>query len=117
MVDDFTRGYRGTRAPLDALGDRLGYFSSVGANAIELMPCTARPDDEAFSWGYDPTQFFAIENAYVEDPAVPLDRRSRLRTLVANAHAGGPRRRTSACEGRLVRLRLRVQVPVGGPER
>ena len=91
MVDDFTRGYRRTRAPLDALGDRLEYISSVGANAIELMPCTARPDDEAFSWGYDPTQFFAIENAYVEDPAAPLDRRSRLRTLVANAHAAGLR--------------------------
>jgi hypothetical protein len=91
MIDDFTRGYRGGRAPLDAFGDRLGYIAGLGANAIELMPCAARPDNEAFSWGYDPTQLFAIENDYVEDPATPLDRRVRLQNLVAAAHQAGLR--------------------------
>jgi glycosidase len=87
MVDDFTRSYRGARAPLDALLDRVDYVAAIGVSAIELMPCGARPDDEAFSWGYDPVQFFAIENAYVEDPATPLDRRVRLQRLVQAAHA------------------------------
>jgi pullulanase len=87
MVDDFTRGYRGDRAPLDALVDRLDYVRSLGVNSIELMPCTARPDNEAFSWGYDPTQFFAIENDYVEDPNTPLDRRVRLQRVVQESHA------------------------------
>ncbi|HXN31932.1 MAG TPA: alpha-amylase family glycosyl hydrolase, partial [Polyangiaceae bacterium] len=86
MVDDFTRSYRGARAPLDALVDRLDYIASIGVNAIELMPCGARPDDETFSWGYDPTQLFAIENEYVEDAATPLDRRVRLQRLVGAAH-------------------------------
>ena len=91
MVDDFTSETRGTTAPLTALTGQLPYIASLGVNAIELMPCGARPDDETFSWGYDPVQFFAIENAYVEDPASPLDRRQRLRDLVAAAHASNLR--------------------------
>lgn len=86
MVDDFTRSYRGDRAPLAALLDRLDYVAGLGVDAIELMPCCARPDDETFSWGYDPVQFFAIENEYVEDVAAPLDRRVRLQRLVEAAH-------------------------------
>ncbi len=87
MVDDFTRSYRGGRAPLDALLDRIDYVAALGVNAIELMPCVARSDDETFSWGYDPVQFFALENAYVEDVAAPLDRRVRLQRVVQAAHA------------------------------
>lgn len=87
MVDDFTRSYRGPRAPLEALVERLDYITALGVDAIELMPCGARPDDEDFSWGYDPVQFFAIENTYVEDLATPLDRRARLQRLVEAAHA------------------------------
>jgi glycosidase len=89
MVDDFTRSYRGTRAPLDALVERLDYIRTIGVNSIELMPCSARPDDEGFSWGYDPTQFFAIENGYIEDPTTPLDRRVRLQRLIRESHARG----------------------------
>jgi pullulanase len=87
MVDDFTRGFRGTRAPLAALVDKVPYIGGLGVNGIELMPCCARPDNEGFSWGYDPVQFFAIENSYVEDPATPLDRRQRLQDFVKAAHA------------------------------
>ena len=41
MVDDFTAEYRGDRAPVDAIWDRLDYLQNLGVNGIELMPWTA----------------------------------------------------------------------------
>src|SRR5689334_10696859 len=56
MFDDFTSEFRGTRAPVDAVQDKLGYLQNLGINAIEFMPWTAWPGSD-FSWGYDPVQF------------------------------------------------------------
>jgi pullulanase len=85
MIDDFTNDYRGTRAPVDAIRDRLDYLVNLGVNAVEFMPWTAWRGG-AFSWGYDPFLFFAVENRYIEDPANPLDRLFRLKMLVKELH-------------------------------
>jgi pullulanase len=86
MVDDFTADYRAGRAPFDAVRDRLDDLQSLGVNAIEFMPWTAWRGG-AFSWGYDPFLFFAVENRYIEDPTEPLDRLYRLQRLVNELHA------------------------------
>lgn len=38
MIDDFTAQYRGTRAPVDAVRDRLDYLQDLGVNTVEFMP-------------------------------------------------------------------------------
>jgi pullulanase len=86
MIDDFTKQYRRTRAPIDAIHDKLDLVQSLGINAIEFMPWIAWPDDASFSWGYDPAYFFSVESAYVSDPGNPLDRLSRLAGLITECH-------------------------------
>ena len=86
MIDDFTKEYRGTRAPIDAIQDKLDLVQALGVNAIEFMPWIAWPDDASFSWGYNPAYFFSVESAYVTDPANPLDRLSRLAALITECH-------------------------------
>jgi 1,4-alpha-glucan branching enzyme len=88
MIDDFTAEYRGDRAPIDAVHDRLPYLERLGINAIEFMPWTAWPGG-GFSWGYDPVQFFSVEYRYVHDPAEPLDKLFRLKSLISALHARG----------------------------
>lgn len=41
---------------------KLDYLCDLGVNAIELMPALEFTAD--FSWGYNPSQIFAIERAY-----------------------------------------------------
>jgi pullulanase len=86
MIDDFTKEYRGTRAPIDAIRDKLDLVQALNVNAIEFMPWIMWPDDVSFSWGYNPGYFFSIESAYVADPGNPLDRLSRLADLVSECH-------------------------------
>lgn len=88
MIDDFTAGYRGTRAPVDAVADRLDHLVDLGVNAVEFMPWMAWRGNQ-FSWGYDPSSFFAVENRYVADPTDPLDRLVRLKGLVNECHRRG----------------------------
>ncbi len=85
MIDDFTAECRGNKAPVDAVLDRIDHLVALGVNAIEFMPWTAWRG-EAFSWGYDPFLFFAVENRYIEDPADPLDRIFRLKMLINELH-------------------------------
>ena len=86
MIDDFTSEFRGARAPIDAVKDRLDYLESLGVNGIEFMPWTSWPGGN-FSWGYDPVQFFAVEYRYVNDPSNPVDKLYRLQTLINDLHA------------------------------
>ena len=88
MVDDFTAGFRGGRAPFDAFRDRLDYLQDLGVNAVEFMPWTAWPGGE-FSWGYDPFAFFSVEHRYYNDPAEPLDKLFRLQRLINEFHDRG----------------------------
>jgi pullulanase/glycogen debranching enzyme len=88
MIDDFTAEFRGTRAPLDAILDKLDYLDELGVNAIQFMPWTAWPDDD-FSWGYNPYAFFSVEHRYYDDPAAPLDKLFRLKRLIDELHRRG----------------------------
>lgn len=92
MVDDFTAQYRGNRAPIEAVQDKLDYVLGLGINAIEFMPLMGVPtrippcvDD--FDWGYIPNWLFAVENRYVQDETSPLDRIFKLNTLINTLHA------------------------------
>jgi pullulanase len=89
MIDDFTATYRGARAPIDAVVDKLDGLAKLNVNAVEFMPWIAWPDDDAFSWGYDPAYFFSVESHYVNDAGNPLDRLSRLGNLIAECHQRG----------------------------
>jgi pullulanase len=88
MMDDFTAGYRGSRAPIDAVLDKLDHLLELGVNTLEFMPWTAWRG-EAFSWGYNPLLFFSVENRYIEDPDEPTDRLVRLQRLVDTLHRRG----------------------------
>ena len=59
--------------------DKLDYLKNLGINAIELMPITEFPQD--FSWGYNPSHIYAIEDAYGGPHA--------LKKLIREAHARG----------------------------
>lgn len=89
MLDDFTAGYRGTRAPVDAVVDKIEHLLAMRINAVEFMPWIAWPDDTDFSWGYDPAYFFSVESKYVFDPSGPMDRLSRIGQLVTACHRSG----------------------------
>jgi pullulanase/glycogen debranching enzyme len=88
MIDDFTSGYRGGRAPLDAVVDKLEYIRDLGVNAIELMPWTAWPGNQ-FSWGYNPFAYFSVEDRYTRrDPAAGsgLEKLTLLQDLITACH-------------------------------
>jgi pullulanase len=88
MLDDFTHAFRGERAPVDAVLVQLDHVLAVGVNTVQLMPWTAWRGG-AFSWGYDPFLFFAVEDRYIADPAQPSDRVVRLKRLVDTLHERG----------------------------
>jgi 1,4-alpha-glucan branching enzyme len=88
MIDDFTDEYRGGRAPLDAVRDKIPYLHQLGINAILFMPWTSWPD-EHFSWGYTPHQYFAVEYRYANDLAKPSEKLSWLKHLINDCHAAG----------------------------
>jgi 1,4-alpha-glucan branching enzyme len=85
MIDDFTAEFRGERAPLDAVRDKLDHLQHLGVNAIAFMPWTAWLG-EGFSWGYDPFAFFSVEHRYYHDPSEPLDKLFRLQRLINEMH-------------------------------
>ncbi|WP_285622958.1 alpha-amylase family glycosyl hydrolase [Kineosporia sp. NBRC 101677] len=88
MPDDFTAGYRGSRAPLDAVHDKLDHLAAVGINAILFMPWTAWRSRD-FDWGYEPFQYFALEARYADAPDTPAEKLSRLKNLISACHDRG----------------------------
>jgi pullulanase len=85
MIDDFTAEYRGDRAPIDAVADKLDYLQNLGINGIEFMPWTAWPGGE-FSWGYNPFQFFSVTYRYVHDQTDTTNKLYRLKVLIEELH-------------------------------
>ena len=76
MIDDFTDEFRGARAPLDAIRDKLDYLQrDLGINAILFMPWTAWPSP-SYSWGYIPHQYFSVEYRYANALAAPAEKLS-----------------------------------------
>ncbi len=88
MIDDFTADFRGVRAPLAAIVDRLDYLRAAGFNAIEFMPWTAWADP-SFDWGYVPRGFFAVESRYCNDLERPAEKLSWLKRLISACHDRG----------------------------
>jgi glycosidase len=86
MIDDFTAEYRADRAPVDAVVDKLDDLVALGFNAIEFMPWIAWPDEDGFSWGYDPGYFFSVESSYVSVAGKPLEKLARLAALISECH-------------------------------
>lgn len=84
---EFVGGYLGLPAgqvgTFSQLAGLLGYFDSLGVNAIELMPINDYGviGRSGFSWGYDISHHFALEPAY----GTPRD----FKVLVDSAHARG----------------------------
>jgi pullulanase len=88
MIDDFTAEYRGDRAPLDAITDRLDNLQALGITAVLFMPWTAWQND-SFDWGYAPLQYFAVEARYAHDPTRPAEKLSWLKQLISVCHDRG----------------------------
>jgi len=61
---------------------RLDYLAGLGVNAIELLPVAEFPGNQ--SWGYNPADIFAVENAGYGGP-------DGLKSLVKAAHEHGIR--------------------------
>jgi len=64
-----------------AATNNLGYLKSLGINAVELMPIMEFGNG-GNSWGYDPAQLFAVDNAQYGGP-------DALKTFVQACHARG----------------------------
>jgi 1,4-alpha-glucan branching enzyme len=84
-IDDFTDEYRGARAPLDSVVDKLDYLADHGFNAILFMPWTAWKH-RAYDWGYEPFQYFAVEYRLANDLYHPTEKISWLKKLVSACH-------------------------------
>ncbi len=57
LIRDFT-----ANADYQTMIDTVGYFKSLGVNAIELMPINEFDGNN--SWGYNPAFYFAVDKAY-----------------------------------------------------
>jgi glycosidase len=89
MIDDFTDEFRGARAPLDAVRDKLDYLADrLGINAILFMPWTAWPGG-GFNWGYTPYQYFSVEYRYANAIDQPAEKLSWLKRLISACHERG----------------------------
>ena len=94
MIDDFTDEYRGARAPLDAIRDKIkpedmtGFLKSLGINAILFMPWTAW-NDSKFNWGYTPSLYFSVGYRYANDLFQPEEKISWLKKLIDACHREG----------------------------
>ncbi|KRF35588.1 alpha-amylase family glycosyl hydrolase [Terrabacter sp. Soil810] len=52
----------GDAGDLGGLAGKLGYLAELGINAVELMPVAEFAGD--YSWGYNPSNPFAVESGY-----------------------------------------------------
>jgi 1,4-alpha-glucan branching enzyme len=64
-----------------AATNKLDYLKNLGVNAVELMPIMEFGNG-GNSWGYDPAQLFAVDNAQYGGP-------DALKTFVLACHARG----------------------------
>jgi 1,4-alpha-glucan branching enzyme len=88
-IDDFTEQYRGSKAPVEAVRDRLDYLQKqLGVNAIEFLPWVTW-SNPGYSWGYNPVQDFAVEFRYVADLDAPEEKLSLLAGLITDCHERG----------------------------
>ena len=77
-IDDFAAQGDGN-GTFQSVVDKLDYLSSLGINAIELMPVTQ--NNSVHNWGYDPTHHLALKGLYGTPES--------LKYLVDQAHLRG----------------------------
>jgi pullulanase/glycogen debranching enzyme len=67
------------------------YLRSLGANALELLPCTdyERGGPEEYHWGYMPISAFAPAMPYAWDDASAVNSTEAFRDLVRACHEAG----------------------------
>jgi 1,4-alpha-glucan branching enzyme len=53
---------KGKPGTFESAIEKLSYLKHLGINAVEIMPIAEFPGD--FSWGYNPSQPFAVESIY-----------------------------------------------------
>jgi len=70
----------GGSASLDDARGKLDYIASLGANTVKIMPVTEFPG--VHSWGYNPTDLFAVDNLIYGGP-------DALKRFVDAAHMRG----------------------------
>ena len=87
-LDNFTDEFRGVRAPLDAVVDKLDYIRDLGFNAVLPMPWTAWPGT-GFNWGYEPFLYFAVSYRYANDLNKPEEKLSYLKEFINQCHTRG----------------------------
>jgi hypothetical protein len=88
FLEDFTKEYRGSRSPVQAVLEKLDRIASLGFNAIEFMPWTAWVGG-GFNWGYLPYQYYSVEHSYVADPNDFREQLSVLKLLISACHERG----------------------------
>jgi 1,4-alpha-glucan branching enzyme len=87
-IDDFTAEYRGSRAPIEAIKEKIDHLRGLGINAILFMPWTAWPTN-GYSWGYTPFQYFSVEYRYANSLERPAEKLSLLKGLISACHEAG----------------------------
>lgn len=71
----------------------LTYIKKLGMTHLQLLPVFdfEGVDDEnkdfMYNWGYNPSQYFALEGWYSKKPSDPLDRINSFKKIVKEAHA------------------------------
>ncbi|HVO29727.1 MAG TPA: alpha-amylase family glycosyl hydrolase, partial [bacterium] len=69
------------------IGEKAGYFSDLGVNAVELLPVHEKPLDGGY-WGYWTENFFAPEITYTATRD-PLQSADEFREMVDRLHQQG----------------------------
>ena len=73
-------------------GSVLNYIKKLGMTHLQLLPIYDFDDvddldkDQKYNWGYNPSQYFAVEGWLSKDPTDPIDRINALRKVVNEAH-------------------------------
>ncbi len=73
------------------------YIKNLGVTHLQLLPIyDYKTVDEtnpsaSYNWGYDPSQYFAVEGSYASDLTDPLSRIKDLKELVSEYHKDGVR--------------------------
>jgi pullulanase len=73
-------------------GSVLEYIKKLGMTHLQLLPIFDFEGvddvhkDKLYNWGYNPSQYFAVEGWFSKDPSNPILRLNELRTLINDAH-------------------------------
>ena len=73
-------------------GNVIDYVKRLGITHLQLLPVYDFEDvddvekEKKYNWGYNPSQYFAIEGWYSKDPFNPYDRINQFRKVINYAH-------------------------------